>query len=323
MFRRPEPSTCQKKPPRLPERHVVTIIAGFRSVDGIVLCGDTQETVAGLSKRHVTKVRVEPEDGIIPFHVARGSNLAAAFCGAGNNGAFIDALVRKTWEAVAVARHLGEAPRFAEEAIKATYKEYGRIFQRGYCPYADIIYGIKMNGDSRLFHASGAIVNPVETYYSAGSGYYMADFLSSRIYTRELDVTQCAILSAYVLSQAKEHVDGCGGESHIAVLRNDSNQTSGIIDQSRVRIISEMTNRVDRNLASLLLGAANLRPDDVDDIFPDMALDVLKERIQAEREQARRAINYSSRLDILLGGLERDELGFVKPLTSETSEDQP
>jgi 20S proteasome alpha/beta subunit len=36
----------------------MTIIAGFKCRDGVVIGGDTQETVSGLSKRNVTKIKV-------------------------------------------------------------------------------------------------------------------------------------------------------------------------------------------------------------------------------------------------------------------------
>ena len=44
---------------RLPERRTVTIIAGFRSTLGVVLCSDTQETIE-FAKRHVAKLKVYP-----------------------------------------------------------------------------------------------------------------------------------------------------------------------------------------------------------------------------------------------------------------------
>jgi hypothetical protein len=48
----------------------------------------------------------------------------------------------------------------------------------------------------------------------------ITDFLAARMKPTMLDLHQCVILAAYILFQAKEHVDGCGGESQIAVLRH-------------------------------------------------------------------------------------------------------
>src|SRR6266404_5629863 len=69
--------------PPIRRAEAVTIIAGFKGYDGIVLCADTQETVQGF-KRKVPKLRVEP--------AKVGGDLAVAFCGAGH-GPFIDKVV--------------------------------------------------------------------------------------------------------------------------------------------------------------------------------------------------------------------------------------
>ena len=52
------PRPLYPKPSRPPRRKAVTIIAGFRSDEGIVICADTQETVEG-TKRNVPKLRYE------------------------------------------------------------------------------------------------------------------------------------------------------------------------------------------------------------------------------------------------------------------------
>ena len=56
----------------------------------------------------------------------------------------------------------------------------------------ELIYGVKMHGDSKLFSSQGPIVNEKRSYGSVGAGYYMADFLATiRDYRR-------------ILSEAKE-----------------------------------------------------------------------------------------------------------------------
>ncbi len=88
-----------QRPERLPERRAVTIIAGFKGYDGVILCADTQETVQGF-KRKVPKLRVEPEKG--------GGDLAVAFCGAGH-GPFIDKVVERAWKDAQIAGSLDDA----------------------------------------------------------------------------------------------------------------------------------------------------------------------------------------------------------------------
>src|SRR5256885_14749833 len=85
-------------------RKAVTIIAGFKSYEGIVICADTQETVEH-AKRNVPKLRFEPANH------AKGStdDLAALFCGSSNDGPYVDKLIENAWESAQTATSLDEA----------------------------------------------------------------------------------------------------------------------------------------------------------------------------------------------------------------------
>jgi hypothetical protein len=48
-----------RKIKRLSGRSAVTIVAGFKCADGVVLCADTQETLEG-TKTYVPKLRMFP-----------------------------------------------------------------------------------------------------------------------------------------------------------------------------------------------------------------------------------------------------------------------
>lgn len=315
----PKPSIQHPTPKRLPERKAVTIIAGFKSYEGIVLMADTQETVSNISKRNIPKLRFEPSGG--PHE---GDNLAAAFCGAGDNGPFIDKLVETAWEDAQLATSLDEACEEIEKSIKRVYREFGQIYQVGYCPSAELIYGVKMHSQCRLFSAHGAIITKKETYDSWGAGYYMADFLANRMYRDYLNLRQCAILAAYILYQAKEHVDGCGGDSHIAVLRE--NGVSGIADWQHVEAITKMLGFADHDMGTLLLNCADL------DMEPAEFIKEANDRIEildalrtaSKEELARNELQPISMLSIL--GVKKkqpkDFLGLPMPSASQTSKDQ-
>jgi hypothetical protein len=76
------------------------------------------------------------------------------------------------------------------------------------------------------------------------------------MYDRRLNLRQCAILAAYVLFQAKDHVEGCGGESHIAVLRE--NGVSGIADQRNISAWTELLRWADNKIGNVLIDAADI-----------------------------------------------------------------
>jgi hypothetical protein len=238
----------------LPKRQVVTIIAGFRCQDGIVVCADTQET-SGSAKRSVPKLQcfqgpVSSQDGQSLIN----PDLALAICGAGD-GPFIDKITSQAWEAIQHVSDVWEASDRVELMIKETYKDFGQIFQPGSCPQVDLIYGIKIGGASRLFEAKGPVVN--ETNYSSdGAGYYLADFLTSRMRGDAwLNVRQTVILAAYILFQAKEHVEGCGGESHIAVLREG--ESSGMVDFRLIQHLTEYLKIADLYTGEMLLASSD------------------------------------------------------------------
>lgn len=230
----------------------MTIVAGFKSHHGIVLCADTQETV-GTAKRHVPKLVFYPHNFIVQR--ADPNYLAAAFCGAGE-GPFLDMLVERAWNAAMGTRSIANAHGAIEGTIKNTYREYGRIYQVGACPSVELVFGIRMGNQSKLFEAVGPVVNERTEYVSCGTGYYLAEFLAKRMFKNHLTIHQLVILAAYVLFQAKEHVDGCGGESQIAVLQHDG--ASGLVDARQIVAITELLKFADETTGDLLLEAANM-----------------------------------------------------------------
>lgn len=285
----------------------MTIIAGFKSVEGIVVCADTQETISNISKRNVPKVRFEPSEIREHILLAGVSDLAVAFCGAASNGPFIDKIVDRAWEVAQLTTSLDDASMAIENSIKQTYQEFGQIYQPGYCPEAELIYGIKMHGKSRLFSALGPIINERDTYSTGGAGYYMADFLASRMYNGLLNIYQCAILAAYILFQAKEHVDGCGGESQIAVLRN--NGTSGLAASANVEKITKLVQWGDQAAGDIIIQMADL--DLSKEKFKEEGIQILA-ALAHLREKQRNTETFGS-LDLLGGLKNRDALGLLKP----------
>lgn len=295
------------------ERKAVTIIAGFKSYEGIVICADTQETVGG-AKRNTPKLRFEPSGP-----VRSPDELAIAFCGAGD-GPFIDKLVDEAWVAAQGCTSLDEVCAEIEKSIKEVYRDFGTIYQPGYCPEVDLIYGVKMHRNSRLFSASGPIVNERDEFASGGSGHYMADFIRARMYSHHLSVNQCAVLAAYTLFQAREHVDGCGGESHIAVLREDG--VSGRVNNSRIETITKLLQYADYEGSRLIIEIADLEKTDTQ--FHE-SMDVVKGLMETIRENHRKEIKQqdetTNNVREILGGGDEEKLDLLGlPLEDEPIE---
>jgi hypothetical protein len=238
------------------------MIAGFRTQGGIVVCADTQETL-GSAKRNVTKLEFtngptwSAEQGKMINH-----DLALAMCGAGD-GPFVDKIASRAWDALRGVADIYEASQAVESMIKETYREFGQIYQCGTCPEAELIYGIAIGGQSNLFQACGPIVLE-KSYASSGIGHYLADFLAERMGANGehgwLTTRECVAVAAYILFQAKEHVEGCGGNSHIAVLRES--EPSGIVDFRLVEHLTEYLKLADRFMGEMLLATADFSLED-------------------------------------------------------------
>lgn len=271
----------------------MTIIAGFRCQDGIVVCADTQET-SGSAKRNVPKLEFssgptwsEEQQKMI------NHDLAIAICGAGD-GPFVDKVASRAWDALRGVADISEASDAVESMIKETYTEFGQIYQVGSFPQAELIYGITIGGQSRLFQASGPIVNERD-YASSGIGYYLADFLAGRMGAGggegHLTTRQCVVLAAYILFQAKEHVEGCGGRSHIAALRES--ESSGMVDFRLIEHLTEYLKLADRLTGEMLLETADFSAID----------SVVSERIESSAETIKfirkREVNRLRRIGIL------------------------
>lgn len=185
--------------------------------------------------------------------------LAVAFCGATDNGPFMDMLVDAAWEQAQSAKSIDEACQSVRTSIKNTYREYGQIYQPGYLPNVELIYGVKMNRQSKLFYALGPAITEQHGVVSGGIGAYLADFICSRMHDQNMSIRQLIILAVYVLFQAKEHVEGCGGDSHIAVLRNEG--TSGRIHFEHVESLTDLLKESDKQLGEVLVHCADLSLD--------------------------------------------------------------
>lgn len=303
----------------LPQRQVVTIIAGFRCQDGIVVCSDTQET-AGSAKRSVPKLQcfqgpVVSQDG----EGMVNADLALAICGAGD-GPFIDKIASQAWDTIRHVSDVSEAGDQIEAMIKNTYKEFGEIYQAGACPNAELIYGISIGGLSRLFQATGPIVNERD-YASSGIGYYLADFLTARMRgTGWLTVRQSVILAAYILFQTKEHVEGCGGDSHIAVLREK--ESSGMVDSRLIEHLTEYLKLADTYTGEMLIASSDFT------IYEDSVsehLVSLVDNLKFLRQREKRRLEEDRKEDLTLLSLlgpskESDDLGLpiIPPSASGT-----
>jgi hypothetical protein len=262
----------------------VTIAAGFVARDGIVLCADTQETYGQLLKLNTPKIIVRPES-FVP-----GPRIV--FAGAGH-GPFIDKLANEAWKRVLARTPPGQFVDLCDDietSIKDVYEEFGRIFQSGAMPDADLIYGLAAGGRKGLFRATGPIVNPVEKYASVGVGLYLADYIHDRLglaSTGFADSGWYEILAIYLLQQAKDYIEGCGGDSHVLTLMASGKVS--VVDRMDVALIANHIKQLDRNSSTILMSTPDLALDDDEmEQRMEMFLTLARNLRQEHREDRKR-----------------------------------
>lgn len=284
MTSRPHvPRTPLQIPQRPRSRRAVTIVAGFKCVDGVVLCADTQETL-GNTKTDVPKVRLFPNNS----GNDHADDLTMAFAGSGDSGPFIDKVVERIWEDVQVASSFDEVCIAADESIKKTHKEYRNIYQTGFLPDVKLVYGIKMQGQSKLFSSDGPTVNEKVSYDSHGSGDAIAKYIASQMYGYGSPLSQMIILAAYTVYMAKTHANGCGGATHIVKLANDGG--SSFATTGEIKWIEDHIESLESYLGMAFLSNADLTvPDiEVDSLLEAFKMSLQEARIEHKKNKARR-----------------------------------
>lgn len=205
-------------------RKYVTIAAGFRCADGYVMCADTEETGFAF-KRRVPKLEIRPEAP------ARADKCRVIFTGAGS-ASFVDALIEEMWNGAQ------QAESATIDAVSAKIKTamlsyYYRIWgiypkqtEKRQLPQAELMFAVWTPKGSGLYLARGLDINPVKTYATVGVGDELSNYICDRLYKSEMVTRHVLFLALHMLQEAKDHVSGCGGESHIAILQGDGTITA-------------------------------------------------------------------------------------------------
>jgi len=221
----------------------VTIVLGIKTPQGVVLSADTQESYAGSHKVNRPKLVYKAEDNLC------GLSVGMAIAGAGF-GPSIDKLATGMWEAVQDATNLDEACSKVEAEIGGHYLHYRKLMA---LDDDELIYGIGASGTTKLFHAWGPIVNEI-TVKASGSGQPVADFLL-RHFKNTMHITNAMAWAVYILYSAKEHADGCGGDTHVAIIQD--NGKNCLLESEHIRAMENFFETASDTTDTLLMLAAN------------------------------------------------------------------
>ena len=217
---RPEPRIPLKKYLR-PEERPVTIAAGFKFDDGLIICADTQQTYSGVLKLDATK--------LVPINFAHNGRSQVVFAISGSVR-YAQMAIQKIQAAIAKRRPedmtlLGIFESIETELLafhKAHIYPHPRYGMLG-GPEFSLLVGAWSHLDGMgLFRTDDTAVNGIDDYACVGTGEYLAHYLVKPLYqSTGLELNEIVALATHVLLNAKVHVDGCGGNSEFIVIHKD------------------------------------------------------------------------------------------------------
>jgi 20S proteasome alpha/beta subunit len=239
----PKPPFPQPKPLRLLKEGKVTIAAGFRCNDGIVLCADSLHTISGYVKHHEGKIDTcAMEDFVI------------AIAGAGTTDYIrtaVETITRPGLEFIDLLQ--------IEIALRDRMLEF---FGRHLLPWSNFpeserpmvelliaVTGKKKTQYHGLFHYAGTSFHRV--YEKAiGAGILLADSLiaehihSDRVHRNPQTLPQLCSLAVFILSKVKKHVDGCGGYTDLVIL--DKAGGVAFVDSGKIEELERVYQTLER-----------------------------------------------------------------------------
>jgi 20S proteasome alpha/beta subunit len=187
----------------------VTIAAGLRCTDGVVLCADTEVSIPGWLKFPGSKIRMNMK---LPFQ--------PVFTFAGDLN-FCQMFINKLASRLAMA---GPSMRQAVTAIEEEAVSIHDTFRgEDYEVQSDLLLTLwtgKNPGKRDLYHIGHGVVAPVQQA-CLGAGQPIAQSIIAELFNSNMTMGEACFAALYMLIEAKAYAAGCGKDSQILCLGNN------------------------------------------------------------------------------------------------------
>ena len=197
----------------------MTIVAGFRVQDGIVLCGDTMYT--GGMKVHQPKL-CSATLADAPDSVDR---LSIAFALAGNEAnarMAIEDCLEGISEHPAEKRSLRSITTLLRSAILKINRDYvdGHSEAEKYNLQFGLIIGawLPRGGGCRLWSTAGSGLIHQDPYYCQGTGEYLGHYLIRPVFKKSLSIAETVLLAIQTIAAVKKYDPNCGGDTQFVTI---------------------------------------------------------------------------------------------------------
>jgi hypothetical protein len=90
--------------------------------------------------------------------------------------------------------------------------------------YLEILVGIWLRGEMRLYKAHETVLNPISQYECIGSGAYLAKYLIQQYLKangEHMDSKDAELMAAFAVRSAIEHDESCGGTPEMLTITNN------------------------------------------------------------------------------------------------------
>jgi 20S proteasome alpha/beta subunit len=250
----------------------MTIAAGFKFKDGILLCADTEQTQGDLKSTESKLICADLQPSFSVVFAIAGSVRYATMA---------------VQEIIADLKKSSADHETAEFVIKARiskiYNELLYPHPRAGCndsPFFDLLIGIQTEETTRLLACSESSVSEISTYECFGIGLTLAKYLIKPLYHEDMRQQSIEMLAARILIHVKENVAYCGKDSEFIILKKSGEILRIRSLQSKENIIAAF----DGLLPVAFFSAGDLDAPDEDVLA---SLNLLGTMVINEREKAR------------------------------------
>jgi hypothetical protein len=220
----------------------MTIAIGMFAKEALIIAADSQETLGGY-KLDTSKIMVANKGDSRP----QGAGTLVA-TGAGWSG-YLDAVnqaicfgfLRNTWSDADLMQML-------DDRVKDFHRDH--ILRMNNLlsddrPDMSLLIGEYLPAESpRLFHSVESVISEVTGYCSVGSGQPYADAMLERYWRSNMQMKQGIALAAYVVSNVKKTVHGCGNLTHIVCL------SSAHTERVKQKDIEDLEDALDEHISN-------------------------------------------------------------------------
>jgi hypothetical protein len=193
----------------------MTIALGFPCVDGVVLCTDSQMTSRGAGmKYNESKIST-----IVSMGGPTNYRITLAYSG---DASMMKTLYEKLMKLIDPRKKQDLTETGVVEALQEALNYTHSLSPNIDTEFVDVICGISINGDISMYVAHRTILHQERELAVLGVGdsslfRYLAKTLP--VASEPMYIKTAQLLGAYIVQQAKDFIDGCGGDTHLAAIR--------------------------------------------------------------------------------------------------------